>query len=220
LDGLHLGGVRKILCLGAHADDIEIGAGGTLMSIVAADADISVDWVVFSADGDREVEARQGAERILTGCRDWQVHLFHFRDGYFPYMGPEVKDCFEELKKREPPDLIFTHFRDDLHQDHRLVSELTWNTFRDHTVLEYEIPKFDGGLGSPNVFVELDEALLGRKVDVVMDVYATQRARRWFRRESFEALPRLRGIECNARHGVAEAFYCRKLRLDFPSSAT
>jgi LmbE family N-acetylglucosaminyl deacetylase len=212
--GLHLEGVQTVLCLGAHADDIEIGAGGTLLSLVRQRPEIAVHWVVFSASGVRADEASRGAEAFLAGCVNRSVRTFEFRDGYFPYVGAEIKDRFEDLKGTRP-DLILTHYRDDLHQDHRLICELTWNTFRNHVILEYEIPKWDGGLGSPNVFVELDEAVLERKVEALFEVYASQRSRNWFDSETFRALARIRGLECNARSKLAEAFYCRKMALEF-----
>lgn len=208
---LHFGAIKRVLCLGAHADDIEIGAGGTILTLLAARGDIEVHWVVFSALGARAAEARESASRFLDGCDAPQIDLFDFRDGFFPYIGGQIKERFEELKALSSPDLIFTHQRDDLHQDHRLIAELTWNTYRDHAILEYEIPKYDGGLRTPNVFVELEDAVFDRKVRYLMDVFATQRSRRWFRQETFEAAARLRGLECNAPHGLAEGFYGRKI---------
>ena len=199
-----------MLCLGAHADDIEIGAGGALLEMQAARPDIKVHWVVFSAHGGRADEARRSADRFLSGCQDYLVDVFDFRDGYLPHPGSDVKDCFEELKTRTNPDLVVTHDRDDLHQDHRFVSELTWNTFRSHLILEYEIPKYDGGLRSPNVFVELRRAVLDRKIEILMDVFASQRERRWFAPETFEAIARLRGLESRVPSALAEGFHCRK----------
>jgi LmbE family N-acetylglucosaminyl deacetylase len=210
---LRLENVNKVLCLGAHSDDIEIGAGGTILSMLAARSGIELHWVVFSASGKRADEARASAERFARNCSNLELYLFDFRDGYFPYVGSDVKDRFEALKGSTPPDLILTHHGDDKHQDHRIVSELTWNTFRNHLILEYEILKYDGGLGSPNLFAELSPDLFAEKVDILMDVFASQRSRRWFNAQSFEAIARLRGLESNAESGLAEGFYCRKGRL-------
>lgn len=205
--------VRRVLCLGAHSDDIEIGAGGTILTLVAARPDIEIHWVVFSAQGARATEARDSAERFLAGCRNRRIDLLEFRDGFFPHVGTAVKEAFEALKAAPRPDVILTHHRRDLHQDHRLLGELTWNTFRDHAILEYEIPKYDGGLESPNLFVEIGEAVFRNKVQILMDVFASQRARRWFNPPNFEAIARLRGLESNAASGLAEGFHATKLRL-------
>jgi|SRR5690606_2730712 len=210
---LRIDGLRQVLCLGAHSDDIEIGAGGTVLTLLAAQPDVEIHWVVFSATGARADEARESAKRFLHGCERAHVTTFDFRDGFFPYFGAQVKEQFEALKSTCSPDLILTHHRADLHQDHRLIGELTWNTFRDHLILEYEIPKYDGGLPPPNFYVTLDSDTVRRKIDILMDVFATQRSKRWFVRENFEALLRLRGLESNAEHGFAEGFHCAKARL-------
>jgi LmbE family N-acetylglucosaminyl deacetylase len=199
----------RILCLGAHCDDIEIGCGGTMLKL--AERARAVTWVVLSADDQREGEARESARIALRGVATTEVVIKRFRDGFLPYQGMEVKEYFEELKERVAPDVVFTHHRYDLHQDHRLVAELTWNTFRDHLILEYEIPKYDGDLGAPNVFVPLDEALCRRKIEHLMTCFASQRTKRWFSEDVFRSLLRLRGMEANAPAGYAEAFYCRKL---------
>ena len=204
-------GAAQVLCVGAHADDIEIGCGGTILSLLDARPDLSVTWVVLSAEGIRAEEAQRSAERMLAGAVKREIVLEGFRDGYFPYDGARIKDTFEALKARVSPDLVLTHFRDDRHQDHRLVSELTWNTFRDHCVLEYEIPKYDGDLGTPNVFVPLDDAVCRRKIDTILTSFASQASKRWFSADLFRALLRLRGMECNAPSTFAEAFYGRKL---------
>jgi LmbE family N-acetylglucosaminyl deacetylase len=203
--------VSHVLCVGAHADDIEIGCGGTVLTILERAAPITVTWVVLSADGPRAEEARRSAEKLLAGAAKHQIVIGDFRDGFLPYTGAEVKEAFEELKLRAVPDLILTHHRHDLHQDHRLVAELTWNTFRNHLILEYEIPKYDGDLGAPNVFVPLEEAICERKIDTILGNFASQRGKRWFSEELFRSILRLRGMECNASSGYAEAFYCRKL---------
>jgi LmbE family N-acetylglucosaminyl deacetylase len=208
---LTLGGKPEpltLLCLGAHSDDLEIGCGGTIMRLLA-ERDVRVRWVVFGCVGKRSEEARRSAEALLGAARDKQVELHGFRDGFFPYAGKEIKEVFEALKGQVSPDLILTHTRKDLHQDHRLVNELTWNTFRNHLILEYEIPKYDGDMGSPNFFVRLDDALLQRKIRHLMDFFATQRDKRWFDEETFRGLLRLRGVEAGVRY--AEAFYSRKM---------
>jgi LmbE family N-acetylglucosaminyl deacetylase len=203
--------VSHVLCLGAHADDIEIGCGGTVLTLLERGAPIAVTWVVFCAEGQRAEEAQRSAETLLAGAAKREIIIEDFRDGFLPYTGAQVKEAFEELKLRAVPDLILTHHRHDLHQDHRLVAELTWNTFRNHLILEYEIPKYDGDLGAPNVFVPLEEAICERKIDTILGNFASQRGKRWFSEELFRSILRLRGMECNASSGYAEAFYCRKL---------
>jgi LmbE family N-acetylglucosaminyl deacetylase len=203
----------KLLCIGAHSDDLEIGCGGTMLELIGRPTPLDVTWVVLSGTGTREREARASAERFLDGAKQQNVRIAEFRDGYFPSQHSEVKDYFEALKCAVAPDLIFTHAGNDLHQDHRLVSELTWNTFRDHVILEYEIIKYDGGLGSPNVFIPISAANCQRKVDLLMQGFATQRSRRWFSEDTFMAMLRIRGVECNAPDGHAEAFYVRKIVL-------
>lgn len=204
-------GPLRVLCLGAHCDDLEIGCGGTVLRLLATFPDAAFHWVVFAAGGARGREARGAAGAFLAGAQSPTVALEDFRDGFFPYVGYEVKEYFEKLKSKIDPHLILTHYRTDLHQDHRLINELTWNTFRDHFVLEYEIPKYDGDLGVPNYFVPLEEDEARRKVDLVWEHYASQRQRHWFSKENLLALMRLRGVECRAPGGFAEAFYCRKI---------
>ena len=200
-----------ILCLGAHADDIEIGCAGTLLRLLAECKDVRCHWIVLSGGGseDRASEARASASELL-GSAASAIEIQSFRDAFFPYCGEQVKKYFEELKRQVRPDVVLTHYREDLHQDHRLVAELTWNTFRDHLILEYEIPKYDGGLGSPNLFVPLSREWVDRKVQLLMTHFASQRSNAWFCAETFRGLLRIRGIECNAPSGYAEAFYCRK----------
>jgi len=212
LSGRHDGDL-KILCLGAHSDDIEIGCGGTILRLVQEYPTCTLHWVVFSAIGVREAEARRGAELFVGGRRLEGPVLKTFPDGFLPFIGAEIKALFEEMKKIITPDLIFTPNRKDAHQDHRLVSELTWNTFRNHLILEYEIPKYDGDMGQPSVFVPLDAELCRRKVGYIMDAFQSQESRPWFEESTFLSLMRLRGIECNAASGYAEAFYARKLVL-------
>ena len=201
----------RVLCLGAHCDDIEIGCSGTLMTIMEQVPNAQIDWVVFSSDEVRQAETQAAAKAILGDAST--VHVHRFRNGYFPYLGIEIKDAFEALKARERPDVIFTHTRDDRHQDHRLISDLTWNTFRDHFILEYEIPKYDGDFGQPNVFMPLSRRICDRKVRILADSFTSQRNHQWFSDETFLAVLRLRGIECNAADGLAEAYYCRKAIL-------
>jgi LmbE family N-acetylglucosaminyl deacetylase len=197
--------------LGAHSDDIEIGCGGTILRLAQQYPHCVFHWVVFSANGVRAQEAQRAAT-LFAGTALKGPLLKDFRDGFMPFLGGEVKAVFEELKKVSP-DLIFTHNRDDAHQDHRLLAELTWNTFRDHLILEYEIPKYDGDLGRPGVFVPLDSELCEKKVQYLMDTFASQRSKRWFQADTFFSILRLRGIECNAPSGYAEGFYTRKLVL-------
>jgi LmbE family N-acetylglucosaminyl deacetylase len=205
------GGPLRVLALGCHADDIEIGCGGTLLALAAERPELVVRWVVFSTQGERRGEAQAAADELLDGVPERQVDLHPFRDGFLPYHGAEVKELFEGMKDFAP-DLVLTHQRHDLHQDHRLVNELTWNTFRDHLVLEYEIPKYDGDLGVPNVFSPLDEGVCARKVDLLMRHFGSQRSKRWFSEDLFYGLMRLRGMESGG-HRYAEAFYGRKLVL-------
>lgn len=206
-------GAERVLCLGAHSDDIEIGCAGTLLRLTEGGWPIEVTWVVFSAEERREQEAQESARAVLASAKSAHIEIQRFRDGFFPAQGEAIKDYFEALKQRVTPDLIFTHYRNDLHQDHRLIAELTWNTFRDHLILEYEIPKYDGDFGSPNVFVPLDEAQCRRKIDLLLTHFASQRDRRWFSEDLFRAVLRVRGMEANAPDGYAEAFYGRKVVL-------
>jgi LmbE family N-acetylglucosaminyl deacetylase len=211
--GESAGAPLRILCLGAHADDVEIGCGGTLLRLLAERPGSSVRWVVCSATPEREREARGSAAGFLADAGASEVVVRDFRESYFPSVVSDLKDFFETLKRGETPDLVLTHRREDLHQDHRTVAELTWNTFRDHLVLEYEIPKYEGDLGQPNVFVPLPDAVARRKVELLLLHFASQRTRSWFRASTFESLMRLRAVECQAAEGFAEGLYGRKLRL-------
>ena len=204
---------QRFLCLGAHCDDIEIGCGGTLLTLAGSQRKIEVLWVVFTSDPIRKKEALISAEAFLKGISS-SVAIHDFRDGFLPYFGGELKECFERLKGEFQPDVILTHYRHDLHQDHRLISELTWNTYRNHLILEYEIPKYDGDFGSPNVFVPLDEAACRQKIDIVLDTFSSQADKPWFSRELFLSVLRLRGMEANSRSGYAEGFYSRKANLN------
>jgi LmbE family N-acetylglucosaminyl deacetylase len=202
----------EILCLGAHSDDIEIGCGGTVMQLVRDHPGCVLHWVVFSASGVRACEALRAAS-LFGGENVREPLLKSFRDGFLPFHGAEVKTVFEELKQIVSPDIILTHASKDAHQDHRLIWELAWNTFRDHLILEYEIPKYDGDLGQPSFFVPLDRETCERKVRYLVETFESQRHKRWFEPETFMGLMRLRGMECNAPSGYAEAFYCRKMVL-------
>jgi LmbE family N-acetylglucosaminyl deacetylase len=207
------GETLSILCLGAHSDDIEIGCGGTILDWIERGVAIDVRWVVFSAIGPRAEEASGSAEGFLRGAHRSKVELCAFRDGYFPYEGTELKDRFETLKRAVNPDVVFTHRRDDAHQDHREVARLTWNSFRDHVILEYEIPKWDGDLGRPNIYQPFSQATLERKIGLLHEHFATQRSKDWFDPETFRALARLRGMESRAPERVAEAFVLSKAIL-------
>jgi LmbE family N-acetylglucosaminyl deacetylase len=203
----------RVLCLGAHSDDIEIGAGGAILQWKSDGVKLDVTWCVLSAIGSREAEARASAAEFLEGIDSVRLEVHGFRDGFFPDESAEIKTWFEALKGRVQPDLILTHRSDDAHQDHRETSRLTWNTFRDHTILEYEIPKWDGDLLPPNVFVPLSGPIMQHKIQLLMRHFGTQRSKHWFDEETFRGLARLRGLECNAPERYAEAFHGRKLSI-------
>lgn len=202
-----------ILCLGAHGDDIEIGCGGTLLKLLSKYDNVSCRWVVFSASAERKRECTASAEAFLEGAPERRLDVMPFRDGFMPFEGAKVKDCFERLKTEISPDVVFTHYLNDRHQDHRLVAELTWNTFRNHLILEYEVPKYDGDFGQPNVFVPLNESDCQRKIELLLRCYQTQQLKQWFSADTFRAVLRLRGVEAGAESGFAEGFYGRKLVL-------
>ncbi len=202
-----------VLCLGAHCDDIEIGCAGTLLELRQRYPALNVLWIVFSGTEDRVAETRSAAAKLLGGGASYSVDVHRFRGSYFPFCGSDIKDAFEAIKARVTPDLIFTHFLQDRHQDHRVIGELTWNTFRDHAILEYEIAKFEGDLAQPNVYVPLTGANMERKVATLMDSFPSQHTRTWFDAELFQGHMRLRGVECNAPSRYAEAFHARKLTL-------
>ncbi|MGH6708426.1 MAG: PIG-L deacetylase family protein [Bradyrhizobium sp.] len=203
----------SVLCLGAHSDDIEIGAGATLLSLIERGVQLDVHWCVLSGGGVRDDEARKSAADFLAKAAGARVEVMSFRDGFFPEQGEAIKQWFEALKQRVEPDLILTHRRDDAHQDHRKVCQLTWNTFRDHQILEYEIPKWDGDIGQPNVYVPVSAAAIRRKIDLLMAHFGSQRSKQWFDDETFRGLARIRGMECRAPERYAEAFFGRKLAL-------
>jgi LmbE family N-acetylglucosaminyl deacetylase len=201
----------KVLCLGAHSDDLEIGCGGSILNILKSHADIELNWIVFSASGKRAKEAINSANLFLSNAKNAAVEIQKFKDGFFPYDGRKIKAYFEKLKNKIEPTLIFTHTRGDLHQDHRLISELTWNTFRNHLILEYEVIKYDGDLGAPNVFFHLSEEECQKKVEYLMKAFKSQKRRAWFTEDALMSIMRLRGLESNSPEKFAEGFYCRKM---------
>ena len=203
--------LRRVLCLGAHCDDIEIGCGGTILRFLREDPSIEIYWKVFSSTAVRKKEALRGAKLFLAEAKKTKVAIHKYRDRFFPSSQALIKAEFDRLKEDFAPDIVMTHYRHDLHQDHRVINELTWNTFRDHLILEYEIPKYDGDLGAPNFFVGLDRGICERKAKHILDAFASQRSKQWFTSDTFLALPRLRGIEANCPGGFAEGFHCRKL---------
>lgn len=209
----------RVLCVGAHCDDIEIGCGGTILTLTHTVPRLTIHWVVFSSTPEREQEARASAQAFLAGATHTTVVIHHLRDGYLPYLGREAKDHFEQLKQTINPDVIFTHYRHDLHQDHRVVSDLTWNTFRNHLILEYEIAKYDGDFGSPNVFVPISEDVRQQKINYLLEFFRSQRQKPWFSAELFSAVLCLRGMEAQASTHYAEAFYVRKLSLNVGGGA-
>lgn len=200
-----------ILCLGAHSDDIEIGCGGTMLKLLSEYKNAEVHWVVFSANEKRSTEAEKSAKLFLANAGQKQIAVKNFRESFFPYVGAEIKESFEKLKLEVSPDIIFTPYRNDLHQDHRLISELTWNTFRNHLILEYEVVKYDGDLGTPNLFVHLNEAQCKQKINYIMESFQTQEHRDWFTPDAFFSILRIRGVESKAPEKYAEGFYCRKV---------
>jgi len=200
-----------VLFLGAHSDDIEIGCGGTVLKLVEMHPGLLFYWVVLGSNGIRTTEAVKSANLFLEGAENKNIVMKNFQDGFFPHVGAELKLFFEQLKKDVNPDLIFTHYRKDLHQDHRLTCELTWNTFRNHLILEYEIPKYDGDLGSPNLFIPLTETIFQRKINYLFDSFLSQTDKHWFTADTFQALMRIRGVESGSAEKWAEAYYCRKL---------
>lgn len=216
MKALHLASSSErlsLLCLGAHSDDIEIGAGAAILTWIEEGLKLDINWCIMSGARNREEEARNSASEFLTGAAKAQVEVLSFKDGYFPDQGGDIKSWFEGLKGRVRPDVILTHRRDDAHQDHREVSRHTWNTFRDHLILEYEIPKWDGDLGQPNLYVPANAAVIERKIELLIRHFGTQRSKHWFDAETFRGLARLRGMECRAPERYAEAFFARKLIL-------
>lgn len=216
----NLAGLKHVLCLGAHSDDIEIGCGGTILRLTREVPGLNCVWVVFSGEGERADEGKLSAQEFLKDAGKREIIVKDFRSSFFPFQGQEIKEFFEELKEMIQPDLIFTHYREDRHQDHRVLSDLTWNTFRDHLILEYEIPKFDGDLGQPNTFVPLAEATCRHKADSICRFFESQSSKHWFTPDTFLSLSRLRGIECASPTKYAEAFYGRKTVLGCSPSSS
>jgi LmbE family N-acetylglucosaminyl deacetylase len=211
---MRLTGLNSVLCLGAHADDIEIGCGGAVLRLLQDNPGLEVHWVVLSAPGERSTEARDSAGLMLEAAAVADIRLADFRESYFPYVGHDLKAFLGQLGTELSPDVIFTHWREDLHQDHRTVGELTWNSFRNHLILEYEIPKWDGDMGRPNIFLPLERSLCAQKVDHIMAAFPSQLGKDWFTGEVFWSLLRLRGMEARSSSGYAEGFHCRKLVLN------
>jgi LmbE family N-acetylglucosaminyl deacetylase len=207
------GGTLSVLCLGAHSDDIEIGAGGTILSWMESGIRLEVCWCVLSAPGARAAEAEASAAAFLAGAAHSRIHLATFDDASFPYQGADIKAWLKGLRTEIAPDVILTHARNDAHQDHREVCQLTWNLFREHLILEYEIPKWDGDLAQPNVYMPLSAAVLKRKIELLQVHFGTQRSKDWFDADTFSGLARLRGMECRAPERYAEAFMLRKATL-------
>lgn len=210
-------GSLKVLCLGAHCDDIEIGCGGAILEITKKIKDVSVYWHVFSSNEQRKAEAQASAEQFLVDAKSKKVKISSFRDGFLPDHWKEIKEVFESIKKEINPDIVFTHYRNDLHQDHRVISELTWNTFRNHLILEYEILKFDGDIGNPNIYVPVSDDSTSAKISIILSNFKTQASKHWFTDETFRSFMRVRGVEASEETVYAEAFYSRKASLTFGS---
>jgi LmbE family N-acetylglucosaminyl deacetylase len=209
------GAPLKVLFLGAHSDDIEIGCGGAVLELLKTRPDVEIKWVVFSAPNVRGEEARAAARLFIGDRAEQAVELHEFRDGFFPVQLEAVKNTFEAIARSFKADIVFTHRREDRHQDHRTLSDLAWNTFRRALIFEYEIPKWDGDLGIPNVFLPLSAEAMDMKVRLLMEAFATQRSKDWFDHETFRGLARLRGMECRAPSGFAEAFFGRKISFEW-----
>ncbi len=204
--------VKNVLCLGAHCDDIEIGAGGTILRLIEAHPHLHFHWVVFGGkDPSREAEARTAAAKFCYGSAGFSVDIQAYADSFFQYSGEAIKKHFLTIREAFAADVVFTHHADDRHQDHRLINEFTWNTFRNHQILEYEIPKWDGDLSRPSIYSPLSEATMQKKTDLLMELFGSQRSKAWFTPDTFKAVMRLRGLECNSPSGFAEAFHSRKV---------
>jgi len=203
----------NVLCLGAHPDDIEIGCGGTILRLKEEMPEAQFCWVVFSGNEIRRKEAYGSATLFLDKVKAKSIDVQCFRESYFPFEGDKIKDYFEKLAKEFSPDIVFTHYKADAHQDHRVISDLTWNTFRHHFILEYEVPKYDGDLETPNLYVLLEDAHVKRKIDNLLEGFPTQRQKPWFDEETFRSILRIRGVESRSPSKYAEAFHCRKIVL-------
>ena len=208
-----LSAVKSVLCIGAHPDDIEIGCGGTILSLLERNPSLRVDWAVFGCNSQRKVEAKHAFDAWCNGNENCVAHLYDFEDTLFPSQIVAIKKAMHRISETVHPDIVFTHRREDLHQDHRTLAEVTWNTFRNHLVLEYEIPKYEGDLGNPNVFAPLSKEHASKKVDLILNHFASQQGKPWFDRETFQAIMRLRGVESKSESGFAEAFHGRKVWL-------
>jgi len=210
----HSGKLEHVLCFGAHCDDIEIGCGGTILTLLETCDNLEVTWVLFTSSEKRREEAERGASAFCEKAAKLNLKIFDFRDGFLPWSGAEVKDAMEQVKREiNAPDLVLTHYHKDMHQDHRFIAELTWNTFRNHLILEYEIPKWDGDLGTPNTYLPLSKNTGREKIRLLQEVYNSQQTKKWFTDDLFWSLMRLRGMECNAPDNIAEAFYGRKNKI-------
>ena len=198
----------RVVCLGAHADDIEIGAGGTILRLLDERPNTHVTHVVFSADAIRADEARAAARQLLAAA-EADIHVLGHRDGFFPFEAADIKGFAQAALEGVRPHLVLTHRRDDAHQDHRVIADLAWQTFRGATIAAYEIPKWDGDLDRPNAYVALDDATITRKLALLADHFPTQQAKGWYDDETFRGLARVRGVEAGVRY--AEAFHCTKL---------
>jgi LmbE family N-acetylglucosaminyl deacetylase len=202
-----------VLLIGAHCDDIEIGCGATLRRLVREFPKLNFKWVVFTSEQDRRAETVAAAARFIGNKARYELSFLDFKGSYFPAYYAPIKDALESIKSQVNPDLIFTHSLHDRHQDHKLLAELTWNTYRSHLIFEYEIPKFEGDLGHPNLFVPVSETDLADKIDILLSCFPTQSHRSWFTPDTFRGLARIRGIECAAQSGFAEAFTARKVTI-------
>ncbi|MEO4001484.1 PIG-L deacetylase family protein [Mesorhizobium sp. CAU 1732] len=218
MKGLQFAGGNRplsILCFGAHSDDIEIGLGGTILTLIETNADLEVYWCVCSASGKRADEAEASANAFIGNGARQHLEFGNFEDSYFPSQSPQIKQWMVDIRARTTPDVVFTHTRDDAHQDHREVCELTWNVFRDQLILEYEIPKWDGDVGRPNMYSPISREHMDRKIDLLETHFGSQRSKDWFDDELFRGLARIRGMECRAPDRYAEGFYMRKGMLAF-----
>lgn len=200
----------RVLCLGAHSDDIEIGCGASILQLAASGRPVKICWVVFSGTEARMVEAKASAESMLDNLSQKTIVMHGYRDGDFPAEWNSIKTEFMQLRSSFEPDLVFTHYRHDRHQDHRVVGDLTWNMYRDHVILEYEIPKFDGDLDTPNFYMPVSPSAASRKVSLLMQHFQSQKEKQWFNEELFFGVMRIRGMECRSPSGYAEAFHARK----------
>ncbi len=206
-------GPRRVLCIGAHCDDIEIGCAGALLQLQKGRTDLTIDWVVLTGDAARQAETRAAMQLLVEPRCRGELDFGGFPDSRLPAVYGPLKDYFGALAARFRPDILFCHERGDAHQDHRMVNEMAWGAFRNHLILEYEIVKWDGGLTTPNFYVPLDPEVIDRKIDALMQTYGTQRSKDWFTPDTFRAMSRLRGIECRAPSGHAEGFTTRKMVL-------